>query len=458
MARPATLTALLAGVALGGAGSLALMAVANRAGGGATPTPEWQQAHLFAEAYEHIKSEYVDEIDDRRLFQSAVRGMAESLDAHSTYLDGDEYDDMQRDAEGAYPGVGIEVSPEGGAVRILSVMPGSPAGRAGLRAGDLIAKIDGTAIGGDVDAAIAHLRGEVGTPVRFSVNRPGLTAPLELTLVRERIEVRSVEAQPLAPGYGYVRITGFSDTTAGELEQAVRQLRHGAALRGLVLDLRGNPGGVLEAGVAVADDFLERGVIVTADGRTRDARFRMEAAAGDVTGGAPMVALVDGGTASAAEILAGALKDHARALLIGTRTYGKGTVQTVLPLSQGAIKLTTSRYFTPAGSSIDERGILPDLPAPGMTEAVLAGARDAGRDDRNDDRSDDRGDDRNAGGTDGVAAEDDAGGGAIRAEPAERTAAAPDVPPGKDPAVLFALDLLRSGRTVHADVRGVPAP
>ena len=455
MSRPTILTAVLAGTVLGAAGSLALMAVADRAGGrSSAPTPAWQQAQLFAEVYEHIKSDYVDDVDDQRLFENAVRGMAEGLDAHSTYLDGDEYDDMQRDAEGAYPGVGIEVAAEGGAVKILSSLPGSPAERAGLRPGDLIAKIDGTAIGGDVDAAIAHLRGEVGTSVRFSVNRPGLAVPLEFTLVRERIEVRSVEAQTLAPGYGYVRITGFSDTTAGELEQAVGQLRRSGALGGLVVDLRGNPGGVLEAGVAVADDFLERGVIVTADGRTRDARFRMEAAAGDVTGGAPLVVLVDGGTASAAEILAGALKDHARALLIGTRTYGKGTVQTVLPLSRGAIKLTTSRYFTPAGTSIDDRGILPDLPAPGMTEAAVIGEqRDA---DRGSQRAEDAAD---AGQGAADAGRADAAHAGRDDEQARPSSGAPaDVPPERDPAVRFALELLRGGRALQANVRGLPAP
>ncbi|HTY49605.1 MAG TPA: S41 family peptidase [Steroidobacteraceae bacterium] len=436
MPRLTIMTAVVAGAVLGVTGSLALMAVADRAAPHSVPVPAWQQAHLFAEVYERIKNDYVDEVDDQKLFENAVRGMAEGLDSHSTYLNGDEYDDMQRDAEGEYPGVGIEVAPEDGAVKILSAMPGSPAARAGLRAGDVIARIDGAAIGGDVDAAIAHLRGEVGTPVHFTVDRPGAAAPLEVTLVRERIEVHSVQSQPLAPGYGYVRITGFSDTTAGELEAAVARLRHGAALRGLVLDLRGNPGGVLEAGVAVADDFLDRGVIVTADGRTRDARFRMEASAGDVTGGAPLVVLVDGGTASAAEILAGALKDHARALLIGTRTYGKGTVQTVLPLSQGALKLTTSRYFTPAGSSIDERGILPDLPAPGMTSAAVLG------------------DGPDAAGGSERAGDADAGN-----EGAQPSAPEPSaVPPQRDSAVRFALELLRSGRAVQADVDGLPAP
>jgi carboxyl-terminal processing protease len=271
---------------------------------------------------------------------------------------------------GSYPGVGIEVAAEGSAVKILRPIAGSPADRAGIKAGDLIARIDGTDVGADVTGAIERMRGEAGSIVRLTVRRPSTGEVLDFTMQRAHVAVHSVLSTSLEPGYGYVRVTGFSETTAQDLNRAVAQLRreNPDGLKGLVLDLRNNPGGVLEAGVAVADAFLDRGVIVSADGRTPDARFHMDATQGDLLNAAPMVVLVNGGSASAAEIVAGALKDHGRAEIIGHRTYGKGTVQTVMPLSKGALKLTTSRYFTPSGSSIHEKGILPDLVVDGKDQ------------------------------------------------------------------------------------------
>jgi carboxyl-terminal processing protease len=289
---------------------------------------------------------------------------------------------------GSYPGVGIEVAAEDSSVKILHAIEGSPADRAGLRAGDLIAKIDGIEVV-DVAAAIARMRGEAGTTVRLTVRRPSTGELLDFALQRAHVEVHSVAARTLEPGYGYVRITSFSETTPQDLNRAVAKLKreNPAGLKALVLDLRNNPGGVLEAGVAVADAFLDHGTIVTADGRTADARFRMDATPGDLIDGAPLAVLVNGGSASAAEIVAGALKDHGRAELIGHRTYGKGSVQTVMPMEKGAIKLTTSRYFTPSGASIHEKGILPDLvvvsrdePAPvdlGSSETRPLAERDA---------------------------------------------------------------------------------
>jgi carboxyl-terminal processing protease len=277
-------------------------------------------------------------------------------------------EDLRIATEGSYSGIGIEVSYESGGIVVVAPIEGSPAYRAGLQSGDVIISIDGRRIDNrSLTDAIGRMRGEPGTVVRLSVEREQADEPLEFAIERAQVEVMSVRSQLLEPGYGYVRIAHFSEHTATELEAAVAALRRGShtVLQGLVLDLRGNPGGVLEAGVAVADEFLERGLIVSADGRTQQARFRMEASPGEVAPGVRVAVLVDGGSASAAEIVAGALRDHGRAVLIGQRTFGKGSVQTVLPLSAGqAIKLTTSRYYTPSGVSIHEKGLQPDIELP----------------------------------------------------------------------------------------------
>ncbi len=365
--RSRTLIALAVGVVLGFCGALATVVFAERQaapaavpGGDALP---WEDAQLFAEVFEHIKRDYVDEEDDHKLVENAIRGMVGGLDPHSAFLDDEQFEEIRLSTMGSYPGVGIEVTADRSAVRILRAIEGSPAARAGILPGDLISRIDGVAVGADAADAIARLRGAAGTTVRLTVRRPGTGEVKVYVLRRAEVAVRSVEQRTLAPGYGYVRVTSFTEATPQDLDRAIAALKRAnpAGLKGLVLDLRDNPGGVLESGVAVADDFLDHGVIVTADGRTPDARFRMDATRGDVLDGAPMVVLVNGGTASAAEIVTGALKDHGRAEIIGQRTYGKGTVQTIMPLSRGALKLTTSRYFTPSGASINGRGILPDL-------------------------------------------------------------------------------------------------
>jgi carboxyl-terminal processing protease len=367
--RSRTLITLGAGIILGLSAALAGNAVAGRHGDAAQSAPgadtlPWQEARLFAEVYERIKREYVDEIDDHELMEKAVRGMVGALDPHSAFLDSEELDEIRLSTMGSYPGVGIEVVAEDGGVKILRPIEGSPAEAAGMQSGDLIVKIDGVDVGADLGGAINRMRGPAGSTVRLSVRRVGTSELLDFSLRRAKVEVRSVAQQPLEPGYGYLRITGFSETTADDVARALAHLKrddpHG--LKGLVIDLRNNPGGVLEASVAVADAFLDHGLIVSADGRTSDARFRMDATAGDSIDGAPIVVLVNGGSASAAEILAGALKDHGRAELVGHRTYGKGSVQTVMPLSHGgALKLTTSLYYTPSGASIHEKGILPDI-------------------------------------------------------------------------------------------------
>ncbi|HUN72398.1 MAG TPA: S41 family peptidase [Steroidobacteraceae bacterium] len=380
------LIALVAGAIFGFSAALAggvLAAGPSLQGDSNDPaTLPWQEARLFAEVYEHIKHDYVDQVSDKKLMDAAIRGMVSSLDPHSAYLNSEEFEETRLSTMGSYPGVGIEVAADGSAVKVVDAIQGSPADQAGLRAGDEIVAIDGREVGSDVNGAIEHMRGASGSTVTLTIHRVGTTGLLKFALRRANVEVHSVAYQSLAPGYGYVRIDDFSDTTPDEVNTAILKLQRDnrGGLRGLVLDLRDNPGGVLESGVAVADDFLNSGVILTAEGRTPDARFEMDATPGDLMNGAPIVVLVNSGTASAAEIVSAALKDHGRALLIGHRTYGKGTVQTVIPLEYGgAVKLTTSRYFTPSGGSVQGKGILPDIVerGPEHQPADILSAKDA---------------------------------------------------------------------------------
>src|SRR5580692_2120358 len=378
--RSRTLIALVAGAIFGFSAAVTGGVLAERpsetaVSGNSTALP-WEEARQFAEVYERIKREYVDEVDDRALMEKAIRGMVAALDPHSAYLDSEEFEEIRLSTMGSYPGVGIEVVAEDSSVKILRPIDGSPAQQAGLLPGDEIVRIDGNDIGADLAGAISHMRGASGSTVNLTIRRAGTEGLLEFSLRRAKVEVHSVAQQSLEPGYGYLRITGFSETTADDVNHALARMKRDnpGGIKGLVLDLRNNPGGVLEAGVAVADAFLNEGVIVTADGRTPDARFRMDATPGDLIDGAPLVVLVNGGSASASEIVAGALKDHGRALLIGRRTYGKGSVQTVMPLARGgAVKLTTSRYFTPSGASIHGRGLSPDIEeaGPGSPPADL---------------------------------------------------------------------------------------
>ncbi len=382
--RSRTTLALACGMMLGAFAALTSGALADRQSplarpdGGLVPGPE---GRAFAEVYARIKNEYVDEVDDHALMEKAIRGMVAALDPHSAYLDLNQLEEVRLSTMGSYPGVGIEIGASAGAVRIVKTLEGSPAQQAGLATGDQLVGIDGTEVGADLAGALARLRGRSGSVVHLSIRRSTAPATLEFDVRRAQVEVHSVAATMLEPGYGYLRISTFSQTTAEDLARAILRLKRDneGSLQGLVLDLRNNPGGVLESGVAVADAFLEAGVIVTADGRTADARFEMDATPGDLIDGAPLVVLVNSGSASASEIVAGALKDHGRALLIGRRTYGKGSVQTVMPLAHGgAVKLTTSRYFTPSGASIHGRGLTPDITedGPGQPPAELSGAPD----------------------------------------------------------------------------------
>jgi len=341
----------------------------------------WQQARLFAEVLERVKRDYVEPVDDAVLLESAIRGMVSDLDAHSQYLDAREYRDIRVSTMGSYSGIGVEVDEVAGALRVVTPIAGSPAARSGIRSGDQIIAVDGVAIEmASLQQTIGRLRGHAGSRVTVTVLRDDVV--IEHEMRRQIIRVASVYKQLLGPSSGYIRVSQFSDNTARELGRAVDDLQasSGGMLDGLVLDLRNNPGGVLDAAVDVSDLFLDFGVIVSADGRSFDSRFTRSAHRGDILDGASLVVLVNGGSASASEIVAGALQDHDRALIVGTATFGKGLVQTVMPLSRGrAIKLTTSRYYTPSGESIHEVGIQPDVfleDTPGFPDLTLSGAVD----------------------------------------------------------------------------------
>ena len=325
-----------------------------------------EEIQRYVAVYRAIKDAYVEPIDDQELMKAALRGLLSDLDPHSAYLEKDEAEDLQEQTEGAYSGVGVEIEQRpDGSILVIAPIDGTPAQRAGLRAGDIIIAIDGQPLAKDgADAVSRDLRGEAGTKVSVTLVRTGEAVPRELEITREIIRVTSVSSRMLEPGYGYLRISTFQTDTG---PQVVRQLRAlagqaGGPLSGLVLDLRSNPGGLLNAAVEAADALLEKGLIVTTKGRLPYSTASDPATAGDLIAGAPVVVLVDAGTASAAEVLAGALSDHGRATIMGSRTFGKGSVQTVVPLENGdSVKLTTARYFTPSGKSIQARGIRPDV-------------------------------------------------------------------------------------------------
>ncbi len=341
-----------------------------------TTAPPMPTHQLLDEVVGRIRREYVQRVPDAAFDTAAVKGIVANLDPHSAFLDAAEYDEMRAATTGSYTGVGIEVSVQDGRVVVVTPIEGSPAAKAGVHAGDVVLAVNDQTVTADrLDETIGRMRGVTGTQVRLAVGRKGEPEPLVFTLERGEVHVHSVRAEALPGHFGYVRITQFSDSTPDDLVQALSTLMHPGPqsafrpLRGLVLDLRGNPGGVLESAVSIADAFLDSGVIVRADGRTPESRFEMSATPGDALDGQPLVVLVDGGSASGSEIVAGALRDHGRATLLGERTFGKGSVQTVIPLRDGqALKLTTSLYFTPSGTSIHERGIEPDI-AIGPTQA-----------------------------------------------------------------------------------------
>ena len=377
-----TLIAVAAGALLGAGVMLARGVSADREPARPPVAPTSAARSLLDEVTGHVRSEYVEAVSGEQLDVAAVDGMIGSLDPHSAFLDAAEYEAMRVSTTGHYSGVGLEVAEQDGRVVVVTPIEGSPAARAGVHAGDVLLEIDGRPVEtGQLDQAIQRMRGFVGSTVKIVVSRGGEPEPLQFELERSDVHVRTVRAEPLPGSYGYVRITHFNDATPRDLSRQLSQLQDAAPLAGLVLDLRGNPGGVLESAVHVADDFLEAGVIVRAEGRTADSRFEMHASSGDLLHHAPLVVLVDHGSASGAEIVAGALRDHGRATLMGERTFGKGSVQTVMPLRNGqALKLTTSRYYTPSGASIHDRGIEPDVSLSAALDPASAASRDAAAD------------------------------------------------------------------------------
>ncbi len=319
---------------------------------------------LFGDVFERVKRDYVEEVSDGELVEAAIQGMLSSLDPHSGYLDAERYREMQIQTRGEFGGLGIEVTMENGLVKVVAPIDDTPAARAGIRAGDLISHIDGEPVMGlTLGEAVEKMRGPVGTKIRLRIIRKGEEKPIDIELTRAVIRISPVRAR--AEGnVGYVRITTFNEHTLEELEKAVARLKReiGEELVGFVLDLRNNPGGLLDQAVAVADAFLERGEIVSTRGRRPDSMTRFNARPGDIADGLPLVVLINGGSASASEIVAGALQDHRRAIVMGTRSFGKGSVQTIIPIpGHGALRLTTARYYTPSGRSIQALGIEPDI-------------------------------------------------------------------------------------------------
>ncbi|MCE5233224.1 MAG: S41 family peptidase [Mizugakiibacter sp.] len=362
---PLLLALLLAVPAARAAGPDAAPAPADAKPAAAAPTqPDLDDIRNFTHIYELVKQAYVDPVDDKTLMQAAIHGMLAGLDPHSEYLDTAGLQALTEDTTGAYGGLGIEVLQVNGELRVIAPIDDTPAQRAGIKAGDVITRVNGKPVDPDaLDEAVKQLRGEPGTKIALTILHENAAKPVDMTLTRERIVVTSVKARLLEPGYAYIRISQFQDDTTDDLRRKLEALvKKSGPLRGAVLDLRSNPGGLLTAAVGVSDAFLDSGVIVTTKGRLKQADLSFSATPGDLLNGAPLVVLVDNGTASAAEIVAGALKDDHRALIMGRRTFGKGSVQTVLPLDDNrAVKLTTARYYTPSGTSIQAAGIAPDI-------------------------------------------------------------------------------------------------
>ncbi|MFP5409955.1 MAG: S41 family peptidase [Gammaproteobacteria bacterium] len=368
----------LAGLLAGAALTLNLSAIANKEAATALPVEELR---AFTDVFARIKNDYVDPIDDKKLITEAINGMLTGLDPHSSYLDADAFKDLQVGTQGEFGGLGIEVGMEDGFVKVVSPIEDTPAYKAGVKAGDLIVKLDETPVKGmSLNDAVKRMRGKPGTPIKLTISRKGVDKPLVLTLTRAVIKIRSVKSTMLDPGYGYVRVTQFQEHTGELLVEALNKLykENKTPLKGLILDLRNDPGGLLNGAVAVTAAFVKPdSLVVYTEGRTDDAKMRLTASREhylrpmqadylkNLPAGAkdvPMVVLVNSGSASASEIVAGALQDHKRAVVMGTRTFGKGSVQTILPIGNGtAIKLTTARYYTPNGRSIQAKGIEPDI-------------------------------------------------------------------------------------------------
>jgi len=328
----------------------------------------FEELRTFSEVFGRIKRDYVEPVSDKKLLEGAVRGMLESLDPHSAYLDAEHFKELKEGTTGQFGGLGIEVTMENGFVKVVSPIDDTPAQRAGVKAGDLIVRLNEKPVKGmTLGEAVKIMRGEPGTDIELTIIREGEQAPLKIKITRAIIKVKSVKQRMLEKGFGYVRISSFQSRTGENLLEAIDALKkeNKGALKGLVLDLRNNPGGVLNAAVDVSDAFLDKGLIVYTKGRIKNSEMRFNAEPDDVLNGAPIVVLINAGSASASEIVAGALQDHHRAIIMGEKSFGKGSVQTILPTSNGgAVKLTTARYYTPSGRSIQAEGIEPDITLP----------------------------------------------------------------------------------------------
>ncbi|MBN9041498.1 MAG: peptidase S41 [Rhizobiales bacterium 62-47] len=333
----------------------------------AATSDTYRQLNLFGDVFERVRSDYVEKPDDSKLVESAISGMLTGLDPHSSYMDAKSFKDMQVQTRGEFGGLGIEVTMEDGLIKVVSPIDDTPASKAGIQANDIITNLDDEAVQGlTLNQAVDKMRGPVNTKIKLKIIRKGQDNPIEVTLTRDNIRVRSVRARVESDDIGYIRITTFNEQTTEGLKREIASLTKQIGedkLKGFILDLRNNPGGLLEEAVTVSDAFLERGEIVSTRGRNAEETQRRVAHSGDLTKGKKVIVLINGGSASASEIVAGALQDHKRATLIGTRSFGKGSVQTIIPLGSGngALRLTTARYFTPSGKSIQAKGITPDI-------------------------------------------------------------------------------------------------
>ncbi len=345
-----------------------------------------EDLRVFTEVFAKVKSDYVEDVGDKTLLENSIKGMINGLDPHSAYLDPEEYKTLQEGTSGEFGGLGIEVGIEDGFVKVIAPIDDTPAQKAGVEAGDIIVKIDETPTKGmSLNDAVEKMRGRPGSSIKLTIMRQGKDQPLEFNIVRDTIKVDSVKERTLDAGFGYLRISHFQQHTGEDLVRSISKLQKDNAnkLKGLVLDLRNNPGGVLNAAVEVCDAFMEKGKIVYTEGRVKDSQLEFSAKSGDLLSGAPIVVLVNGGSASASEIVAGALQDSQRAVIMGNQTFGKGSVQTILPMNNGAaLKITTARYYTPSGRSIQAQGITPDITLrnvriAAVDEDVSAGVRES---------------------------------------------------------------------------------
>jgi carboxyl-terminal processing protease len=331
-----------------------------------TAADTYRQLSLFGDVFERVRANYVEKPDDSKLIESAINGMLTGLDPHSSYMDSKSFHDMQVQTRGEFGGLGIEVTMEDGLIKVVAPIDETPAAKAGILANDIITHLDEVPVQGlTLNQAVEKMRGPENSKIKLKIMRKGQDKPVEVTITRARIQVRSVRSRLEGDDVGFIRVTQFNEQTAGDLKKAITDLstQAGDKLKAFVIDLRNNPGGLLDQAISVSDAFLEKGEIASTRGRSAEETQRFNARSGDLTKGKPLIVLINGGSASASEIVAGALQDHRRATVIGTRSFGKGSVQTIMPLGShnGALRLTTARYFTPSGRSIQAKGISPDL-------------------------------------------------------------------------------------------------